>query len=490
MRYGINLVGQAAGRGIYLLAGFAAFVMVAKVAGPVVLGHYGIALAALAIALMAADFGTTLTFAARIGACEPDARAAALAAMLSARLILGAGTGLALLCALPLLPAPTRPALTLAALAMPLVAARFLDALFQVCGRPGWSAYPSLANAAVLVVGTALALSLDAPEAVLPLVAVAAGTAYGAIALVLAGRLVPLRVAALTDGLATIRGAAGVGVSNALGTLNARIGLLALAAFAGAAEVGLFTAGYRFFELGVAVAITLAAPLLPVFGRAVGAGTLPAQTRLALRLVLSVAGPGVIAAWVLADPLVRLLFGPDYAASVPVLRIAALMAAAMIAATILFSALVALGRTGFAVPFSAAGCAVNAVLCLVLVPRAGATGAALAALAAEFAMLAVVVFAFRRSVGAPLLPRDWPAILVPTLAMATCVLASPAALAPVALPAGALLALAGGLWLRPRDPLAGPSLTSPQFSSPQFSSRQLSSPQLSSPQLSSPEASS
>ena len=468
MRYGINLVGQAAGRGIYLLAGFAAFVMVAKVAGPVVLGHYGIALAALAIALIAADFGTTLTFAARIGACEPDARAAALAAMLSARLILGAGTGLALLCALPLLPAPTRPALTLAALAMPLVAARFLDALFQVCGRPGWSAYPSLANAAVLVVGTALAL--DAPEAVLPLVAVAAGTAYGALALVLAGRLVPLHVAALTDGLATIRGAAGVGVSNALGTLNARIGLLALAAFAGAAEVGLFTAGYRFFELGVAVAITLAAPLLPVFGRAVGAGTLPAQTRLALRLVLSVAGPGVIAAWVLADPLVRLLFGPDYAASVPVLRIAALMAAAMIAATILFSALVALGRTGFAVPFSAAGCAVNAVLCLVLVPRAGATGAALAALAAELAMLAVVVFAFRRSVGAPLLPRDWPAILVPTLAMATCVLASPAALAPVALPAGALLALAGGLWLHPRDPLAGPSLTGPQLSSPEASS--------------------
>jgi len=95
-----------------------------------------------------------------------------------------------------------------------------------------------------------------------------------------------------------------------------------LAAFAGAAEVGLFTAGYRFFELGVAVAITLAAPLVPVFGRAVGTGTLLAQARLALRLVLAAAGPGVVAAWVLADPLVRLLFGPDYAASVPVLRIA------------------------------------------------------------------------------------------------------------------------------------------------------------------------
>ena len=475
MRYGINLAGQAAGRGIFLLAGFAAFVMVAKVAGPAVLGHYGIALAALAIALIAADFGTTLTFAARIGACEPEARADALAAVLSARLILGAGTGLALLCALPLLPESTRPALTLAALAMPLVAARFLDALFQVCGRPGWSAYPALANAAVLVVGTALALALDAPEAVLPLVAVAAGAAYGALALVLAGRLVPLRAAAPRVGLATIRRAASVGISNALGTLNARIGLLALAAFAGAAEVGLFTAGYRFFELGVAVAITLAAPLVPVFGRAVGTGTLPAQTRLALRLVLSAAGPGVVAAWVLADPLVRLLFGPDYAASVPVLRIAALMATAMITATILFSALVASGRTGFAVPFSGAGCAVNAVLSLVLVPRAGATGAALAALAAEVTMLAVVVCVFRRAVGAPLLAQDGPAILAPPLAMAACILASPAALAPVALPAGAMLALAGALWLRPRDPFSRPAPASPQRPSPQLSSPEASS---------------
>lgn len=460
MAYGINLLGQAAGRGITLLAGFAAFVMVAKGAGPEVLGRYGIALAAVAVAVIAADFGTTLTFAARIGACTPEGREAEFAGLVTARLILGAGTGCALLCALPLLPAPTRPALALAALAMPLLAARFLDALFQVCGRPGWSAWPALAHAGVLTGGTALALALDAPEAALPLVAVAAGIAYGALGLVLAGRLVPLRAASLRTGRATIRQAAGIGVSNALGTLNARIGLAVLAAFAGAAEVGLFTAGYRFFEFGVAVAITLAAPLVPVFGRAAGAGTLLAQTRLALRLVLTVAGPGVVAAWVLAEPVIRLLFGPDYAASVPVLRLAALMATAMIAATLLFSALIALGRTGFAAPFSATGCAVNALACLVLVPRAGATGAALAALAAEVAMLAVVAIVFARAVGAPVALRDAPAILAPSLAMALCVLASPAALVPVALPAGAMLAAAGALWLRPRPPLPAPEATS------------------------------
>ncbi|RZK96567.1 MAG: hypothetical protein EOO66_06160 [Methylobacterium sp.] len=69
---------------------------------------------------------------------------------------------------------------------------------------------------------------------------------------------------------------------------------------------------------------------------------------------------------------------------------------------------------------------------------------------------------------------------MPTLAMAVCVFASPAALAPVALPAGALLALAAALWLRPRDPRAGPSLAGPQFSSPHLSSPQFSSPEASS----------
>ena len=189
--------------------------------------------------------------------------------MLSARLILGLGTGAALLCVLPLLPVAIRPALALAALLMPLAAARFLDALFQVCGRPGWSVWPALANAAPLIGGTALALWLQLPEAALTLVAVARRHRLRRRrAWLLAAAARALRAPPpVGQALATIRAAAGVGVSNALGSLNGRISLMMLAAFAGAAELGQFTAGFRFFELGAAVAITLCAPLVPVFGR-------------------------------------------------------------------------------------------------------------------------------------------------------------------------------------------------------------------------------
>ena len=471
--YGINLLGQAAGRGIYLAAGFCAFVMVGHFAGPAALGHYGLALAVLAVAVVAADFGTTLTFGATLGACPPEARAEALHGMLSARLILGAATGIALLCALPLLPQEIRPALALAAVLMPLSAARFLDALFQVCERPGWSAWPSLANAAILVGGTGLALGLQAPEPVLSLIAVVAGIVYGAVGLGLAGRLVPLRLAPLSDARATLRAASGVGISNALGALNGRISLMMLAAFASASELGLFTAGFRFFELGAAVAITLCAPMVPLFGRAVGrlvagrpqAGTAPLReaVRTALAPVLAVALAATVAACALAEPLVRLLFGPDFSGAVPVLRIAAAMSTALIAATILFAALVPLGLTGFAVRGSALACLVNLGACALLIPWSPVTGAAMAALAAECAMLAVVAHAFRRAAGSPLTLSDAPVVLGPGLLAALAWAAGPPGAAPFAVPAVACLSAAAAVWLRlraPALPLAVPDATS------------------------------
>ena len=460
LRYGANLLGQASGRGLYLAGGFAAFAMVGHFAGPEVLGRYGLALAILAVALIAADFGTTLTFGARLGAIEPELRATEFSRMLAARLILGFGSGAALLCLLPLLPAAIRPALALAAVLMPLTASRFLDALFQVCGRPGWSVWPSLANAVTLLGGTAVALWLQMPEAVLSLVAVAAGIVYGTVGLALAVRLVPARPAGLSHGWATIRSAAGVGVSNALGSLNGRISLMMLAAVAGAAELGQFTAGFRFFELGAAVAITLCAPLVPVFGRAVGqpgsgSDTLRAQVRVALAVILGTAGAGAVAVCALAEPLVRLAYGADFAGAVPIVRIATAMSVLLIAATILFAGLVPLGRAGFAVRGSAAACATNLLGCTLLIPWDPVFGAASAALLAEAAMLLVLLRAFWREAGPPLAASDMPMLVGPGLAVALAWYAGPAALAPVTVPTSAVLSAALAAWLCLRRPPAG-----------------------------------
>ncbi|WP_457104465.1 lipopolysaccharide biosynthesis protein [Methylobacterium sp. P5_C11] len=243
-----------------------------------------------------------------------------------------------------------------------------------------------------------------------------------------------------------------------------------LAAFAGAAELGQFTAGFRFFELGAAVAITLCTPLVPVFGRAVGSladGRSPADTaalrarvRAALVPILAASGAGAVAACALADPLMRLVFGPDFSGAIPVLRIAVGMSVLLIAATILFAGLVPLGRTGVAVRGSAAACATNLLACALLIPWDPLLGAGLAALLTETAMLLVLAHAFWREAGPPLTLADLPTLAAPGLLTALAWAAGPAVLAPVTVPAVAALsaALAGWLCLRrvPTDPLPLP----------------------------------
>jgi O-antigen/teichoic acid export membrane protein len=240
-----------------------------------------------------------------------------------------------------------------------------------------------------------------------------------------------------------------------------------LAVFTDAAELGHFAAGFRFFELGAAAAITLCAPLVPVFGHAVGplvdgrarAGTalLRGRVRAALVPILAASCAGAVAACALADLLVRLAFGPDFSGAVPVLRIATGMSVLLIAATVLFAGLVPLGRTGFAVRGSAAACATNLLACALLIPWNPLLGAALAALLAEAAMLLVLVHAFWREAGPPLALADLPAVTAPSVVAALVWTTSPAVAAPVTVPIAAVISAAVVAWLclrrAPADPV-------------------------------------
>ena len=161
-----------------------------------------------------------------------------------------------------------------------------------------------------------------------------------------------------------------------------------------------------------------------------------------------------------SESLVRLAFGPDFGGAVPVLRVATAMSVLLIAATILFAGLVPLGRTGFAVRGSAAACATNLIVCALLIPWNPLLGAGLAALLAEAAMLLVLAHAFWREIGPPLALADMPTLAAPALLTALAWGAGPAALAPVAVPAVAVLASAFAGWLclrrAPTDPLPLP----------------------------------
>ena len=132
------------------------------------------------------------------------------------------------------------------------------------------------------------------------------------------------------------------------------------------------------------------------------------------------------------------LFGPNFAPTADALRILIWYALASMIANVFAQALMVQNRQRSLLGIRAAGLAGNIALNLVLIPRLGVAGAALASLAAESVVLAVLLLIFRES--------GWqPARTLPRVARALAA-GCLAALAALALrPAGPVIGIGGGL---------------------------------------------
>jgi len=183
-----------------------------------------------------------------------------------------------------------------------------------------------------------------------------------------------------------------------MGQLLTRTGPLVLRATRGLAEVGLYGAAGRLVEglsllptaFGMALLPQLTAPERP------SPDAMVARMRAALRQVATlgviVVGPGLT--W--ADELMVLLYGPSYAASAEPFRL--LMGAlllAMVNSVLRVGLIAADAERIYAVGMAlAAACVIG--LNVVLAPRWGASGSALASLCAEALLCVVGLAALRR----------------------------------------------------------------------------------------------
>jgi hypothetical protein len=128
-------------------------------------------------------------------------------------------------------------------------------------------------------------------------------------------------------------------------------------------------------------------------------GDRPAESaRLARRTALFLAAAGLAAAicfWLLAPWLIPFLYGPGFAASVPVLRILGLSTMPAFVNYSFTHYLIARGRQGVLGFFTGAMLLVHAVLSWVLIPRLGAVGPALSVVLAECLLLICCLGALR-----------------------------------------------------------------------------------------------
>lgn len=176
-------------------------------------------------------------------------------------------------------------------------------------------------------------------------------------------------------------------------SLYLQLNVIMLGFMSGDGQVGFFTAGTKIPGISLIVITSLGTVLLPRCSNLLQNGDREGFSSLvnkSLGVTLALSLPLMIGAMALAEPLIGVFGGAGFLPSVPVLYLNAPVIV-FISLTHLMSMqiLYPMDRIGIVIAAVSAAAAVNIILNIMLIPAYGATGAAVATLMAEFAVLAV-----------------------------------------------------------------------------------------------------
>ncbi len=190
-----------------------------------------------------------------------------------------------------------------------------------------------------------------------------------------------------------LRASAPIALLGLLGVIYQRLTLLLLPSLAGATATGWYSAGARMVEAAKIGHVAVLTALYPMMARyRDGDGSLWSRSfRIPGLVLIGGAAAATLSLYWLAGPLVAILFGAQYAASVPIVRILAWMLIPYAVNSFLSLAFLARGQEKAVVMALVLSTAVLAALVAWWTPAAGLSGAAWAALAAETTQAGVLL---------------------------------------------------------------------------------------------------
>jgi O-antigen/teichoic acid export membrane protein len=191
-----------------------------------------------------------------------------------------------------------------------------------------------------------------------------------------------------------------------LSLMNLRFDFVVLSAFSGTAVVGTYAVASKFAELVRVLPLAINYVLYPQFSRQ----SIDRAAGNAQRLLRPATGATFVCAIVLglAAPFaLPLLYGAQFDAAVGLAQILLVGLSVEGAAGVVSAYLYGTGRPGLTSVAMGAGVALTVVLDLVLVPRWGATGAAVASTVAYLATTATLVLVFRTMIRSVWRPISW-----------------------------------------------------------------------------------
>lgn len=327
----IQFVGKILGTGLGLIT----ISLLQRYLGATGYGAYTTAMAYLGFLSVLADLGLYLMLIRELA--KPNADAERVVGNLlglrwvSAALILGAGV--ILVNAFPYSPEIKQAVLVGSFAFMAIAATQLLTGIFQTKLQMGRVVGAELLGRVVLLIATVWAVTSQAGL-------------QGAIIAVVAGGLVNLLLVWLSARKffrlqprfdfgywkQMLRETWPIAVSVVLNLIYFRIDTIFLSLFASEYTVGLYGSAYRILEILNTFPIMFVGLLLPVLGRAFVDQD---QTRFQMifqrgfELLLTAALPIVVGGWILAEPILTMIGGPEFAPAAPALRLLLIAVAAL-----------------------------------------------------------------------------------------------------------------------------------------------------------------
>ena len=380
-------------------------------------GTLQLALAVMAYPLLLVDLGLT-TFGLREiarGSSSPNL----IRGVIGARLVLALATLIAIAAGVVLLPLGTDARAMVIVLGLGLPAAA-LNARWVLQGerRFGPTAVVDLASTGSQLLAALLLVTGadDAPAAAVALT-VAAWTTT-ALSLLLAGRSARVLPRLRRGVRAIILRSLPLGAASIAITLYYSFDTVLLGLFRGAGEVGYYAAAYRIVLpiLALAGAVgTVAIPDLSRLAARDGPAARAAVTNLSRQMILW-AVPMAVGGALTAEPIIQLIYGPEYLPAAGPFRILAWSILTVYANAAFAFLLLARGGDRRYLAAVTAGAVANVGLNLVVIPLAGMVGAACVTIAAELIVLTSLLW-WTRDVSRPAIPAALKAAVVPTVVM-------------------------------------------------------------------------
>jgi len=402
-----NSAVQLAGRGVSIAASLVTLMLLSRYLGPDGYGQYQIVLAFLVLTNFS-DLGVNVIAVRHLaaGKRDPDDIMGNVLTLRTSMAI--ASTILATIAALLLggrdEVGQTVIAIAVASLSFPLtIVAGTYAATFQANMRMEFIALSSITQAWVSLAGMAI-VAFFGGNLIMLLVAYNCGAfASSVVAFFFVHRFIHPRFAFDRRFIGTLmRDALPLGSAALLTVGYDRLGVLLLKWLTDNESVGYYGFAYRSVDLAVPLSVLFVGAAFPVMTRYYADGRIDDFKRLYQRChdFLSLGGMAIVTAIVLfADPLVRILGGPQYEHAATSVRVLAMAIPPLWLGVLADYGLVSVGKQNALLWLAASSMLLNLAANIILIPLYGKEGAAGATVIAELAMLMPALFILSRAIG-------------------------------------------------------------------------------------------